>query len=182
MAQGDASEILRHSLRSRILGAIVEQGEASPADIAATLGAPLGNVSYHVKVLSDAGWIAPVRTERRGGGLRHVYCVEVPPFIDDDEWTALPLALRRGLANQTLREVMHTAALALRSGGFDEFGDHIDQMTLRLDREGIDELSLLLKDTLARAAEIQRRSVARRRPDARPSRLAVLHYRPPPAD
>jgi DNA-binding transcriptional ArsR family regulator len=177
MTASDTARIFRHSLRSRILSVLAEHDEASPADVAAALGAPLGHVSYHMKVLHEARWIELVRVERRRGGRRHVYRVKVPPFIDDATWEVLPLALRRGLTNESLRRVFQTAATALRTGGFDDAGAHVDLMSLRLDAQGVAELSGLLTGTLAQAQAIWDRSAARDGADVGQSLLVILHYR-----
>jgi DNA-binding transcriptional ArsR family regulator len=59
-----------HPLRHRVLAAIDEAGEASPKEVAATLGQPLGRVGHHVRVLARSGAIELVRTEPRRGATR----------------------------------------------------------------------------------------------------------------
>ncbi len=172
MPSSDAARILRHGLRARILSVLAERGEASPADVAAALGAPLGNVSYHTKVLREAAWIELARVERRRGGERHVYRVRVPPFIDDATWELLPLALRRGLAHQSLQRILHTAPAALRAGGFDDASAHVDLTVLRLSPEGLRELSDLLASTIQQAQAL----AGSRRANGPPTMLVVLHY------
>lgn len=170
------AQIFRHPLRPLILSLIDQRGEASPADVAVALGASLGDVSYHTKVLHELGWLALARTERRRGGLRHVYTVATRPFIDDDEWERLPRAVRRRLARQTLSEIFSGAATALRAGGFDDAGAHIDRLSLRLDAQGGRELSALLTSTLDGAQAILHRSEARGAGPRSESVLAILHH------
>jgi DNA-binding transcriptional ArsR family regulator len=173
----DLTQIFRHALRPLILEAIDELGEASPADIAAALGAPLGHVSYHTKVLHRLGWLVLARIERRRGGTRHVYRIRQRPFIDDEAWERLPRSVRRGLTRQTLTQVLSAAATALRTGGFDAAGAHIDRVPLRLDAAGVQELSALLTRTLAEAAEVQERSDDRAAAARSESVMAILHFR-----
>src|SRR4051794_24765197 len=66
------AKVLAHPLRGRILQRLGER-VASPADLAAELGAPLGVVSYHVRMLRDYDCVELVRTEPRRGTLRHFY-------------------------------------------------------------------------------------------------------------
>jgi DNA-binding transcriptional ArsR family regulator len=172
----ESPRILRHALRSRILTVIAAHGEASPSDVAVELGAPIGNVSYHTKVLLEAGWIELVRIVPRRGGRRHVYRVRVPPYIDDPTWELLPLTLRRGLARDTLTRAIRAAMAALADGGFDEAGAHVDVVSLHLDDEGVRELSGELVALLDRVLAIQRRCDARGDGAGR-SQLALLHYR-----
>jgi DNA-binding transcriptional ArsR family regulator len=48
-------------------------GEASPRQMADRLREPLGNVSYHVRQLRDAGLIELTRTQPRRGAVEHFY-------------------------------------------------------------------------------------------------------------
>jgi DNA-binding transcriptional ArsR family regulator len=63
---------LSHPLRWRILETLGE-GPASPAMIATELGEPLGNVSYHVKILLQHDAVELVETRAVRGALEHVY-------------------------------------------------------------------------------------------------------------
>ena len=47
---------LAHPLRFRIL-TVLDERMASPSELAEELGAPLGNVSYHVRILASLGLI-----------------------------------------------------------------------------------------------------------------------------
>lgn len=63
-----------HPLRVSIL-ALFDDGasELSPVEIAKTLDAPLGNVSYHVRILADLGIIRCTRTSPARGAVAHHY-------------------------------------------------------------------------------------------------------------
>jgi DNA-binding transcriptional ArsR family regulator len=63
---------LAHPLRAQILERL-EDHTASPTELADELAAPLGNVSYHVRILADAGLIELARTTRRRGATEHHY-------------------------------------------------------------------------------------------------------------
>ena len=63
---------LSHPLRWRILEHLTA-GPASPSMVAARLGEPLGNVSYHVKILLQHDAIELVETRPVRGALEHVY-------------------------------------------------------------------------------------------------------------
>ena len=62
---------LAHPLRLEILRRLTEP--ASPTQLAEELAQPLGNVSYHVRILAKAGLLELDRTEARRGALMHVY-------------------------------------------------------------------------------------------------------------
>lgn len=64
---------LGHPLRTRILTAVATTGELSPLDLAEHLTEPLGNVSYHVRILAGAGLLEETRTVPRRGAVQHYY-------------------------------------------------------------------------------------------------------------
>ena len=63
---------MAHPMRARILAALDGQ-ELSPVELARGLGASLGVVSYHVRVLADAGVVELARTTARRGAIQHHY-------------------------------------------------------------------------------------------------------------
>ena len=62
---------LSHPLRRKILGRASQP--FSPKQLARELGEPIGNVSYHVRILAEAGLIELVKTEPRRGAVEHFY-------------------------------------------------------------------------------------------------------------
>jgi DNA-binding transcriptional ArsR family regulator len=181
--ENDLLKALGHPLRLRIATAITEQGEASPVGLAREFNVPLATISHHTRVLRDLGWIELVRTEPRRGAVEHFYRAATRPFIDDAQWEQLPIPMRRGLAGQTVREILARAAKAGGEGAFDDAGACVARMPLELDERGWHELSDVLAGVLRQADAIQRRSDARvgRRSGqgaaVRPSSLAILHHR-----
>lgn len=66
--------VLAHPLRMRILRALCAVGEPrSPNSLAEMFGERLGNVSYHVRFLLDAGVLTLTSTEPRRGAVEHYY-------------------------------------------------------------------------------------------------------------
>jgi DNA-binding transcriptional ArsR family regulator len=175
------ARVMSHPLRPRILEILKVRGEASPNEIAAELGVPLGTLSYHTRLLRDSGWIELVREVPRRGAVEHFYRVVVQPYVDDSQWEELPVGLRRRLASMTVGRLLQSAAGAVDSGGFDQPGAHVASVPLELDEKGLNELSKAVAKFIADAGRIQDRSNRRREsraPDALPqSTLAVLHYR-----
>src|SRR3954453_8483231 len=95
------SKEIAHPLRARILQRLGER-VASPGDLAIELGAPLGVVSYHVRMLREYECVELMRTEPRRGALQHFYRATARPRLDADQWGALPAGLRRELAGETI--------------------------------------------------------------------------------
>jgi DNA-binding transcriptional ArsR family regulator len=174
------ARVLSHPLRPRILEILTVRGEASPNEIAAELDVPLGTLSYHTRLLRDAGWIELVREVPRRGAVEHFYRAVARPSADDAQWDDLPASVRRRLASMTIGQVLRSAASVSGRGAFDRPGSHVDRMVLELDEQGWSELSDRLDETLAHAQQIQERSNERRssrRPGAvQSSELAILHF------
>jgi DNA-binding transcriptional ArsR family regulator len=173
------ARVLSHPLRPRIMQVLAERGEASPNEIAAELEVPLGTLSYHTRLLRDAGWIELVREVPRRGAVEHFYRAVVRPEVDDDHWQRLPLGVRRRLASSTVGQVVRSAAEAAAAGGFDAAGAHADRLGLELDEEGVKELSDALVATLDEVTQIQRRSndrLAAAPGTTRGWQLAILHF------
>jgi DNA-binding transcriptional ArsR family regulator len=180
---GSLLKALGHPLRLRLLEAISERGEASPVGLAREFDQPLATVSHHVRLLRHLGYVELVRTVPRRGAVEHFYRAVSLPFIDDAEWERLPLAMRRGLARQTLRGIFAEASRAGAQGGFDDAAAALVRLALELDERGRRELSATLTRLINEAGDIQRRSDARRSSQAgaegvvSAGALAIMHYR-----
>ncbi len=171
-----------HPLRLRILEAVADAGETSPSTLARAFGQPLSTVSHHVRLLRDLGFLELARTEPRRGAVEHFYRAVRRPFIDDDEWEQLPVAMRRGLARQTLRHIFTEAAQAGGDGGFDRPGAYMVRLPMELDAAARRELAQAMLGLLRDAEAIQRRSDERRATAVDPgggpqaSSLVLLHF------
>src|SRR6478735_2191718 len=84
------AKALAHPLRARILQRLGER-VASPGDLAVELDAPLGVVSYHVRMLRDYDCVELVRTEPRRGALDDAELVlsRTPLELDDKAFKKL---------------------------------------------------------------------------------------------
>src|ERR1044071_898447 len=109
------AKALAHPLRARILQRLGER-VASPRDLALELGAPLGVVSYHVRMLRDYDCVELVRTEPRRGALQHFYRATARPTLDEDQWKTLPSSLRKELSGETLGAIVDDMRAASEAG------------------------------------------------------------------
>ena len=153
---------LAHPLRQRLLILLHKQGVASPRELAELCGERLGNVSYHVRVLRDAGCAELVRTEPRRGAVEHFYRPTARPMLDDDQWAQLPVESRRALFAQSLHDLWGDAFVAAESTGFDDERAHVSRSHLDLDEIAYSELVDLLASVLDRAFGLQAETAARR--------------------
>jgi DNA-binding transcriptional ArsR family regulator len=149
------AKALAHPLRVQLLAALNE-GVASPNELAKKLDEPLTNVSYHVRMLHDLGCIELVETEPRRGALEHYYRAVVRPFFGERDWKRLPKNARGSISDAVLQLVWDDTAEAIKTGLFDQREDrHLSRSVLAVDEQGWDELQDLLAETLDRAMQIQ---------------------------
>jgi DNA-binding transcriptional ArsR family regulator len=155
------AKALAHPLRVQLLSALNE-GVASPNELAKRLNEPLTNVSYHVRMLHDLGCIELVETEPRRGALEHYYRAIMRPFFGDRDWKRLPKNARGSISDAVLQLVWDDAAEAIKTGQFDDRENrHLSRSVLCVDQQGWDELNELLVETLDRAMGIQADSASR---------------------
>src|SRR3954454_15902471 len=112
------AKALAHPLRARILQRLGER-VASPGELAVELDAPLGVVSYHVRMLRDYDCIELVRTEPVRGALQHFYRATARPNLDESQWRTLPAGLRKELAGATIGELVGDLAAAAEVGALE---------------------------------------------------------------
>jgi DNA-binding transcriptional ArsR family regulator len=155
------AKALAHPLRVQLLAALNE-GVASPNELAKKLDEPLTNVSYHVRMLHDLGCIELVETEPRRGALEHYYRAVVRPFFGERDWKRLPKNARGSISDAVLQLVWEDASEAIKGGLFDEREDrHLSRSVLKVDEQGWEELHDLLAETLDGAMQIQADSASR---------------------
>jgi DNA-binding transcriptional ArsR family regulator len=151
---------LAHPLRQQILMAL-NQRIASPSELAEELGEPLGNVSYHVRMLVDLDCIELVSTTPRRGALEHHYRATTRPVLDDKQWRRLPAATKRVLVGDVLKEIWQSVGDAADAGGFDDARAHVTRDRLTLDEKGLSDMQKLLNDTFDKAQKIKADSIGR---------------------
>jgi hypothetical protein len=169
------ARLIQHPLRSHVLFKYAE-GVTSPSSIAVALGAPLNVVSYHTQTLLREGAIELVGTERRRGAREHFYRAVLPREINDAEWSALPIKLRRVLVRAVIDGATRESVDSLADGGMDDASTHLSRSYFMLDEHGRSELASLLRETYARARAIGRASQMRARDDAVPCELVMMSF------
>jgi DNA-binding transcriptional ArsR family regulator len=177
------AKALSHPLRQRILQRLNEHGVRSPNELSRELGDPLGNVSYHVRILRELDCVELVRTEQRRGALEHYYRATAEPWLNDSQWARLPAAFRRKTLGRTLSEILEGASAASRETGFDHPEVTVDHVELELDDQGWADVVKLLDDAHEAALRIQAESRSRREErsadgeDPIRTELGIVHFR-----
>src|SRR3954465_363042 len=144
---------LTHPLRIQILAALDER-TASPSELADELGAPLGNVSYHVRQLAGLGLIKLVKRTPRRGAIEHHYKAVGRPQITDDAWAGTPATVKDAVVGAALGDVGSAVTAAAAAGGFSRPDSHLTRTQLKLDERGWKELDKELNATLKRVQKI----------------------------
>jgi DNA-binding transcriptional ArsR family regulator len=151
---------LAHPLRVQILSAL-EERVASPSDLAEELGAPLGNVSYHVRTLTELGLLKLVRRRTRRGAVEHYYQATGRATVSDKAWAQVPTVVRKAMTGVALEQAIEQAVSAARNGGFDAAGTSVTRHAVALDEEGVKELSQALERLHGEVDAITKRSAGR---------------------
>ena len=180
-AEDDLAKALSHPLRLELLRRFNE-GVSSPVELARALDVPLGNVSYHVRVLERLGCIELVDTAQRRGAVEHYYRALRRATLNTESWSALPRSVRSSLSSRILEGTIDDICASVESGSFDSLPDRFLAFTpLVLDRQAWDELKTELDALLDRAMTLQAESAGRLHtaPESEQlSRLVLMHYPP----
>lgn len=175
---------LSHPTRVGVMSVLVE-GPASPRQLAAEIGEPLNNVTYHVKQLRNLGVIELDRTEQRAGGrvIERFYRATQRAYFDDDAWEVLSDRERLGVIWSVVQLISKDVSTAMTSGTFFEGYDaNISRSPLTVDPAGWDEITDLVSRATRELFEIEKRVEERRAEGGEAdihAKVEILHFRSP---
>lgn len=177
-------KVVAHPLRVQALSVLTER-PASPKELAAELGAPVGNVSYHVRELEDVGLIELVDEKKRRGAVEHFYRAIPRPMLSTDEWQKLSIDDRQGFSAWIIQLLLADASQALAAGTFDARSDrYLSRTPLLVDAEGWRELveihATALKATLEVGAASAERLTKADDEEGIPTIAALTFFEMPP--
>jgi DNA-binding transcriptional ArsR family regulator len=175
---------MSHPLRLRILTRLNE-GVASPNEMAKEFGESLPLVSYHVRILRELQCIELVRTTPRRGAIEHHYRALTRAFLDEADWAQMPPSARRQISGAGLDKALSDVREAIDADTFDERVDrHQSYAPLLLDEQAWGELNGKLEELLEWALEEQSKAAVRIRDEGAEdmrARLFMLTYTGAPA-
>jgi DNA-binding transcriptional ArsR family regulator len=151
---------LAHPLRVQILG-MLQDRIASPSDLAEELDAPLGNVSYHVRILAQLDLLKLVKKRPRRGAIEHYYQARGRVRISNRAWGQVPTIVKEAMVDGTLDQISRFVQQAAESGGFERPEAHLMRQPMRLDDQGWKELSAAVLKLLEHANEIEAEAAER---------------------
>jgi DNA-binding transcriptional ArsR family regulator len=160
-AEQTLARVVAHPLRIEALSILFEHA-ASPKELAAELGSPVGNVSYHVRELQRIGMIELVDEKKRRGAIEHFYRAVSYPMLDTEEWEKLNPAEREVMSAWVVQLMLTDAVKAFGAGTFDARGDrHLSRTEMEVDEKGWDELVQIQEKALRATLAVQARCAKR---------------------
>jgi DNA-binding transcriptional ArsR family regulator len=151
---------LTHPLRVQILHAL-EERTASPSELADEIGAPLGNVSYHVRQLHALGLIKLVKKTPRRGAIEHHYKAVARAPISDEAWAGTPGLVKEAVVGTSLGALGQAVNAAAAGGGFKRAEAQLVREELTLDAKGFTDAAKELARATERLAKIRDDSAKR---------------------
>lgn len=147
-----------HPVRAKALS-MMAQRPTSPKEIAAAVGKPIGNVTYHIRELEKAGMVMLVDEKKRGGATEHFYLATT---IDDEASSRIDPDQRELLARKGLHLIIADAASAVEAGKLSSRADvQMARIPLHVDEEGWREIRDLYVATMEAAMAAAARSAKR---------------------
>jgi DNA-binding transcriptional ArsR family regulator len=176
---------LAHPLRVQLLR-VLQGRVASPSELAEELGARLGNVSYHMRVLERLEVIDLVKTKPRRGAVEHYFRARGTLRITDKAWAQVPAIVKDAMVAATLEQITRYVHTAASIGGFEDQYAHLSRHALVLDKPGFAELAVAMRELIDRARDIEAASAARaakgdHAQDEISSGLVMMLFEAPPA-
>ncbi|HVL95031.1 MAG TPA: helix-turn-helix domain-containing protein [Solirubrobacteraceae bacterium] len=175
IADHKIAKALAHPLRMKVLS-ILDEGIASPKEIAARLDEPINTVSYHVRVLADLGLIRLAKRTPRRGAVEHHYRAEPRKPMTSRQWAELPATVRKASAGEVAARVAKAVETAARSGGFERPKARLAVEHLELDADGWRDASDAVAGLEKRLREIAKESKGRGAGDEVSAGVALMLF------
>jgi DNA-binding transcriptional ArsR family regulator len=169
---------LAHPIRMKIL-TILGERTSTPKELAATLGLPLENVSYHVRTLKDFGFIKLEKTRQVRGAVEHHYKLAARPRIGNKLWAQIPRVVQEAMVDANLSVIVDALGAAALEGGFDRGNAHMAQHVIRLDDEGFEEVQKVLSEAQDQIEKIATKSEKRAGDEAKRASVAFFLFETP---
>jgi len=164
---------------------VLWEREASPREIAAELGEPVNNVTYHVNQLRELGWIEQVaeRPARGGRVMEHFYKATRSTIFDDLDLASLRPEELRVIDMTILRAMSKDIEQAIASGTFFVHDDNqLTRIPIDVDEQGWTETKEILDRALEELLEVKEtvlRRTAESGEETIPTKVEIIHFESP---
>ena len=170
------AKALSHPLRMRLL-ARLNEGVASPKQMADEFGESVPLVAYHMRVLRELECVEVVKQVQRRGALETFYRPLMRAALPEDDFGSLPASVRQSLVGTILQETVKVNRAALEAGTLAADDDvHVTLTFLELDDKGWAKLNRRLAAVIDEAAELQAKAMASGKQPLRRTALAMQHF------
>jgi DNA-binding transcriptional ArsR family regulator len=171
----EVMKVVGHPLRMRAFTEAVK-GPVSAKDLSQRFDEPLPKMSYHVRLLADAGLLKPVKRTRRRGAIETHYRAIATLEVDDAVLDGAPPDVLASYFATQMRLISEDALHALESGAADERDVFLGRMHLVVDAAGRERVAAELNAFYARMAELE--AELRKEPgeDTSEVNLAFVYY------
>jgi DNA-binding transcriptional ArsR family regulator len=154
------AKALAHPLRLEILRHLGDR-TASPSEIAAEIGAPLTNVSYHVRKLRALGLIKLVKKTPKRGVIEHYYSANPRTTVTEEAWKEIPDIVKEAMVTPSAERAAKEMLTSAATGGFNRSTSHFTRQTNKLDERGWTDAHKLLLKFYDDLAEAEKKAIAR---------------------
>jgi DNA-binding transcriptional ArsR family regulator len=186
MVSSHLATALSHPTRLHVMKILFER-TATPRELAAELGEPINNVTYHINQLLELGCIelAGTRPANAGRVVEHLYQVTKRAYFDAEAWDQLGAKEKLNVSMAIMRLVNEDIAMAMSQGTFFAGGDnHISRTPMSVDSEGWKEVTSLLDETVGQLFEIEKNIANRSNGDPAETnsiKVEIIQFRSPDA-
>jgi DNA-binding transcriptional ArsR family regulator len=173
-----------HPIRLHAMIVLWER-EASPREIAAELGEPLNNVTYHINQLRDLGWIELVATRPARGGrvVEHFYKAAKNTLIEDTDLSHLGRDELHVIDVTIMRSMSKDIEQAMAAGTFFAHNDNqLTRIPIDVDKEGWEETKVILDralEDLLKVKEAVLQRTATSGEETIPTKVEIIHFESP---
>jgi DNA-binding transcriptional ArsR family regulator len=164
---------------------VLWEREASPREIAAELGEPLNNVTYHINQLRDLGWIELVakRPARGGRVVEHFYKAVRSTLLDDDELARLGADELHVIDMTIMRSMSKDIEQAMAAGTFFAHEDNqLTRIPIDVDQRGWEETKEILDRALEELLKVKETVLQRTAESGEgtfPTKVEIIHFESP---
>lgn len=176
-ARPEVFKALAHPIRLSIMTESARR-PVSAKEMADMLHEPLPKVSYHVRVMADAGLLTPVRRTRRRGAIETHYRAVATLEISTAAWQRLPRELRTAVSEAMLLALAQDLAAAVRAGAHENPDYMFTRAHYRADAAGREKVTDLVREFHERFAALEQELEAAQHDadDVRDVTVAMAQY------
>ncbi len=177
-ARPEVFKALAHPIRLSIMTESARR-PVSAKEMADLLLEPLPKVSYHVRVMADAGLLTPVRRTRRRGAIETHYRAVAEFEIGPETWQRMPTDLKTALSEASLLALAQDLAAAVREGAHEKPEYMLYRGHFRANAAGRARVTDLVQEFYRRLADLEldlRATTAPEADDVQDITVAIAHY------